>query len=94
MGCFGLTITWGACFTVDAGSTTHSPTSNAANNEYHLGGVMEMQAVIWYRQHRLEQAKSEALRAADIFEKLGSVRDVERCREHLQVMEELNNASG
>jgi hypothetical protein len=33
---------------------------------------MMLRAVVWHIQHRLEEARSEALRAADIFEKLGS----------------------
>jgi len=59
-----------------------------AVNKYHLGGVIEMQAIIWYKQHRLEEAKSEALRAADVFGKLGATEDVERCRELLRVIRE------
>jgi hypothetical protein len=39
---------------------------------------MELQAWVWYNQHRLEEARSEALRAADIYEKLGAAKDVER----------------
>ena len=34
--------------------------------------------------HRFEEAKSEALRAVDIFERLGAVRDLEFCRRHLR----------
>ena len=70
-------------------------TKSHAVNKYHLGCAMEMQAIIWCRQRRVEEAKSEALCAAEIFEKLGSVEDVERCRESLQVIErDLNTASG
>ena len=45
---------------------------------------MELQALVWYGQHRLEEAKSEALRAVDAFKKLGAVRDVERVVELLR----------
>ena len=45
---------------------------------------MELQAWIWYKQHRLEGARSEALGAADIYEKLGAAKDVEDCRKLLQ----------
>jgi hypothetical protein len=33
---------------------------------------MELQAQIWYKQDRLEEARSEALRAIDIYQKLGA----------------------
>jgi hypothetical protein len=46
-----------------------------------------LQANIWYRQHRLEEAKLEALRALGFYEKLRAVRDVENCRGLLQVVE-------
>ena len=60
----------------------------AANSIYNLGRVMEYQAFVWYRQSRLEEAKSEALRAADIFEKLGAVDRVDSCRKLMQDMQE------
>ena len=57
--------------------------SYTADNEYRLGSVVQMQAAIWYKQHRLEEAKSEALRAAEVFDRLGAARDAERCRKLL-----------
>ena len=47
------------------------------NDTYRVAQAMEMQARIWHGQHRLEEAKSEALRAVDAFEKLGAAKDVE-----------------
>jgi len=50
---------------------------HTASSAYHLGLVVELQALVWYGQHRLEEARSEALRAADIYEKLGAAEGVE-----------------
>ena len=44
---------------------------------------MKAQAGIWYRQHGLEDARSEALCALEIFEKLGAAQGVGFCRETL-----------
>ena len=49
---------------------------------------MEQQAKVLYFQHKAEDAKSEALRAADVFEKLGAARDLEWCRETLRGIQE------
>jgi tetratricopeptide (TPR) repeat protein len=56
-----------------------------AVNAYYLGRAMKLQADLWYNQHRLEEAKSEALRAVEVFEKLGAAKDVDDCREILRV---------
>jgi tetratricopeptide (TPR) repeat protein len=48
--------------------------------QYELGRATEMQAEVWYQQLRLEDAKSEALDAVQIFEKLGSAEGVVGCR--------------
>jgi len=48
---------------------------------------MELQATVWYKQDRVEEARAEALRAVDVYEKLGAARDLERCRELLQRIE-------
>jgi tetratricopeptide (TPR) repeat protein len=61
---------------------------HAANNTYNLGQATRLQARIWYKQGRLEEAKSGALRAKSVFEKLGAANDVGRCRDLLQVIEE------
>ena len=52
---------------------------------------MEVQAELWYKQDRVEEAKSEALRAADAYEKLGAAKDLKRCRVLLQWIEEEMN---
>jgi len=39
--------------------------------------------MIWYKQHRLEEVRFEALRAANIFDNPGSVGDAEGCRKLL-----------
>ena len=57
---------------------------------------MRLQAYFWYKQQRFEEAKAEALGAADVFEKLVATKDVEDCRKLLQDIEEGANlvASG
>ena len=53
------------------------------NDTYNLARAMRLQAWFWRRQHRFEEAISEALRAFDGFEKLGAVDDVESVRKFL-----------
>ena len=61
--------------------------SHIASNTYYLGRAMELQARVWYDQHRLEEAKSEALRAADVYEKVGATKNVEDCKGLLRDIE-------
>ena len=58
--------------------------SYTANDKLKLGSAMQVQASIWYRQRRLDEAKSGALHALEIFEELGAAGDVEECSELLQ----------
>ena len=58
------------------------------NSQYHLGSAMLLQAKIWYGEGKLEEAKSELPRAADVFEKIGATRSLETCRYALQMIEE------
>ena len=60
---------------------------HAVGNTYFLGRAMELQARIWYRQNRLEDAKSEALGANEIYEKLGVTKDLGDTRAFLQDIE-------
>ena len=43
---------------------------------------------VWYKQRRLEEAKSEASRAVDVFEKLGTSEELRVCKANLQDIEE------
>jgi len=54
--------------------------SHVVNDMYNLGCVTRLQAQILYHQHRLEEAKTEALHALSMFEKLGAMKDMEECR--------------
>jgi tetratricopeptide (TPR) repeat protein len=58
------------------------------SDAYGLGRAVKLRASIWDRQGRIEEAKSEASRAVDAFEKLGAVKDAEDCRELLRRLEE------
>ena len=58
------------------------------HDDYHLGRAVELQARIWYRQGRYGDGASDALRAIEIFEKLGATVDLEDCRNLLRVIEQ------
>ena len=58
-----------------------------AHTAYYLGRVVELQARVYHRQHKLEEATSEVLCALEIYEKLGTLRRVEGCRAFLQRIE-------
>ncbi|KAF9780534.1 hypothetical protein BJ322DRAFT_1112532 [Thelephora terrestris] len=59
----------------------------AADSAHNLGRTMEMQARVWHRQHRLEEARSGVLCALEIYERLGAAKDIEDCRGILQEIE-------
>jgi tetratricopeptide (TPR) repeat protein len=62
--------------------------SSAVHSAYKLGYVVEMQANIWRQQLRFEDAKSEALLALAIYEKLGAADDARECRVLLEKVEQ------
>jgi len=76
----------------DAHAHIEHAKSHAANDEYNLCRAMELQAGFWFEQRRFEEAKSEALRAADVYEKLGATSDVEDCRELLRKIDKKTNS--
>jgi len=61
--------------------------SYTIDNEYYLGLAMETQASLWNRQRRYEEAKSEVLRAIEVFERVGAAGSLEACRELLKEIE-------
>jgi tetratricopeptide (TPR) repeat protein len=73
----------------DANAHIEQIKSDAVDNTYWLACAMHMQASVWYRQERLEDAKSEALHALRIYEKLGAAEDAGVCRDLLQNVERI-----
>jgi len=71
----------------DAQSHIQQTKSHAADNQYFLGRATDLQADLWNRQKRYGEAKSETLRAIDIYERIGAVGDLERCTRFLQDVE-------
>jgi len=60
----------------------------AVVDPYYLACAMQLQANFWCGQGKFEEAKSEALGATDVFERLGAVKDLEDCRALLRDIEE------
>ena len=56
---------------------------HADDSAYYLGRGEELQASVWYKQGRLEEARSGVLRAVEIYGRLGAAQDVEDCKELL-----------
>ena len=71
----------------DAHTHVEHAKSHAINDPYCLGRAMELQARILQKERKFEEAKSEALRAVDVFEKLGATKWLEKCREILRDIE-------
>ena len=66
--------------------------SHAVNDAYLLGCAMQMQAQVWYRQGKLEDAKYEAHSALEVYDKLGAARSAGTCRDLLQRIERAKNS--
>ena len=75
----------------DAHAHVERAKSYATNDPYMLGHAMEADAVLWYKQGMFGKAKSGTFDAANLFEKLGAMVEVERCRATLRVIEETIN---
>ena len=80
------------CFTEqrfgDAHGHIEQAKLHAANNARYLGQAMMLQAKLWYKECRCEEAKSEVLCAIDTFEKVGAANKVKGCRKLLRRIEE------
>ena len=72
----------------DAQAAIERAKSHVVNSPNLLGRAMQLQARVWYRQRRFKEAKSEALRAAYVYEKLGAARSLEVCRGLLRNIDE------
>jgi hypothetical protein len=56
----------------DANFHIEQAKSHTVHDPYKLARAIRLQARIWYRQCRPEDAKTEALHALEIFEKIGA----------------------
>ena len=65
-----------------------------ATNTYVQARAMKLQAMVWHRQRRFEEAKSEALGAVDMLEKLGATYQVKLVRELLQQIDRETQKDG
>jgi two-component system NtrC family sensor kinase len=72
----------------DAHAHVEHAKSHTASDAYALGRATELKARIWFKQGKLEEAKSEALDAVRVFEKLGAATRLEHCRNLLRDIEE------
>ena len=68
----------------DAHAHIEGTEPHAINSAYNLGLAMELRAKVWYKQRRLEEARSEVLRGTNVYEKLGAVKDAGGCRRLLR----------
>ena len=75
----------------DAQARVERAKSHAGHSAYLLCRAAHLQAWLWNGQDRLEEAKSEALRAADLYEKIGVTGDMEATRGLLALIEEKMN---
>jgi len=71
----------------DAHAPIQRAMSHAVDDPYLLARASWLQAWCWFNQHKPEEAKSQASRALDLFEKLGATSNVEGVRELLQIID-------
>jgi hypothetical protein len=72
----------------DAQSHITQAKLHAVDDKFCLGRAMNTEASILLEQDRVEDARSEALGAKEIFEKLGAAADLERVGDLLRDIEE------
>ena len=72
----------------NANSHVEQAKSQTGEDKYLLGRATELQAQIFRKQGRLEDARSEVWDAKAIYEELGSAKDVQDCRDLLQQIEQ------
>ena len=64
----------------DAHANVERARSYVINDPYLSGRAMQLQAEFWCKERKFVEAKSEALRAVEVYEKLGAANDLEVCK--------------
>jgi len=75
----------------DAHEHVERAKSHAVDDPYRLGRAMQLQTRFWYNRGMFEEAKSEALSAVDVYEKLGATEELKVCRVTLRNIEKALN---
>jgi len=78
----------------DAHAHVEQAKLHVVNDAYLLARASRLQAGFWYQQDMLEEAKSEALRVLNVFEKLGAANDVENTRKLLEQIDRKARGNG
>ena len=65
----------------DAQAHLERAESHAVHHAYLLGRTISLQAQLWRIQCRLEEARSTALRAVDLYEKIGATKDLAEAKD-------------
>jgi tetratricopeptide (TPR) repeat protein len=76
----------------DIHAHTERAKSHTVDSAYNLGVVTMMEAFSWSMQHKIEEARTGILHAINIFEKLGAVDSMEKCRGILRDIQERQNS--
>ena len=72
----------------DAHAQIEHTKSHATRDAYRMGCAMRLQARVWYSECKFGEAKSAALQAVAMFDRIGSAEDVEDCMVVLRHIEE------
>ena len=72
----------------DAQTYVERAKSYPIDSSYQMGRAVELQGTFWCGEGRFREAKSEVLRAIDIYEGVGATSDAGRCKVFLQNIEE------
>ncbi|KAF9780491.1 hypothetical protein BJ322DRAFT_295993 [Thelephora terrestris] len=72
----------------DANAHIKQAKLHVADDLYKLGDGMKTQAQVWYKQHRLEDARSEVVDAYKIYERLGAAEEMDYCHQLFHMIEQ------
>ena len=79
----------------DANGHIEQAKSHVVDRAHYRGRAMELQAEVWLRERRLEEARSEVLQAIDVYEEIGAGKDLENGRKLLRkIQKDLNPMAG
>jgi tetratricopeptide (TPR) repeat protein len=73
--------------TDEADASIENAKSHAVGDAYLIGRATWLQAWFWFQQHKLEEAKSQALLAVDVYERVGAAADLESCNQLVRLID-------